>query len=283
MSFDKHEVLLRLRAIELLALWEGRVITNHIVDWFGVSRQQASIDIKRYINDRNPGSMVYKPSEKGYIPKQGFKPVLTNGHVNDYLELISGVTNQSIAVTLEAKEHFSAVQLPDRSVKPEVLRSLLKACRLSMAIKITYASMNNPNPHQRVISPHALIYTGFRWHVRAYCHLRNQYRDFVLSRITSPAESDEEPINRDADKLWNESITIKLVANNNLTPIQQKLVELDYAMTQGALEITVRKALVHYTLQRFQAAITNDNRKEVHKYHLMVADDSVLAIQGLLF
>ncbi|RLA53243.1 MAG: WYL domain-containing protein, partial [Gammaproteobacteria bacterium] len=41
MGAAKHEVLLRLRAIELLAYWEGRLVTNRLVAWFGISRQQA--------------------------------------------------------------------------------------------------------------------------------------------------------------------------------------------------------------------------------------------------
>ncbi|UIF86265.1 hypothetical protein KAF44_00740 [Cupriavidus necator] len=48
MSILKHEALLRLRAIELVAYWEGRLITTQLMDWFGISRQQASADIKLY-------------------------------------------------------------------------------------------------------------------------------------------------------------------------------------------------------------------------------------------
>lgn len=36
---------------------------------------------------------------------------------------------------------------------------------------------------ERVIFPHALIHAGTRWHVRAWCTLRQGYRDFNLSRI----------------------------------------------------------------------------------------------------
>ena len=36
------------------------------------------------------------------------------------------------------------------------------------------------------------------------------------------------------------------------------MIARDYAMTDGQLPITVRKALAHYTLQRYQAAITDE-------------------------
>jgi len=73
----KHEVLLRLKAIEILSYWEGRLVTNRLTDWFGISRQQASSDIKRYLSEHNPASLVHDPSVKAYIPKADFKPVLT--------------------------------------------------------------------------------------------------------------------------------------------------------------------------------------------------------------
>lgn len=66
MADEKHEVLLRLRAIELLAYWEGRLVTNRLMSWFGISRQQASSDIKRYISVHNPGSLYHDPGVKGY-------------------------------------------------------------------------------------------------------------------------------------------------------------------------------------------------------------------------
>jgi hypothetical protein len=36
------EVLMRYRLIEIIALWEGRLTTNHLCNSFGIARQQAS-------------------------------------------------------------------------------------------------------------------------------------------------------------------------------------------------------------------------------------------------
>lgn len=36
MTTDKHEVLLRMRAIELLAYWEGRLVTNRLMSWLAL-------------------------------------------------------------------------------------------------------------------------------------------------------------------------------------------------------------------------------------------------------
>jgi len=284
MAVEKHEVLLRLRAIELLAYWEGRLITTRLMGWFGISRQQASSDIKRYISDHNPGSLHHDPAVKGYVPKPGFQPVLTKGHINEYLDLISGLVSESVAVILEAEEHISAVQLPDRAVRPEVVREILRACRTQSSIKILYASMANPVWGERVISPHTLVYTGFRWHVRAYCHKRGEYRDFILSRIDrTPQPAEELAPGLSQDALWNEQILLTLVPNPKLNEGQKALVEKDFGMPDGRLQISVRKALAHYTLQRYQVAITVDEADDEFKYPVILLDTDRKQLSPYLF
>ena len=131
--------------------------------------------------------------------------------------------------------------------------------------------MANPKPADRVISPHTLVYTGFRWHVRAYCHKRKAFRDFLLSRIDacSGVESKSAP-SIDEDSLWQETVTLMLVPNARLNEDQKKLVEKDFGMTKGRLKVTVRKALAHYTLQRYQAAITEKDERDVQQFPMQL-------------
>lgn len=273
MAAEKHEVLLRMRAIELLAYWEGRLVTNKLISWFGVSRQQASADIKRYLTKHNPGALIHNPSVKAYVPTTGFQPVLTTGHINEYMELISGLAFESMAVVLETDSNFTSLQMPDRSVRPEVAREIVKACRNGSSLKILYASMSNPTLHERIISPHTLVSTGFRWHVRAYCHTRKQYRDFILSRIDrTPQISDEKAPDSAEDKDWNETIALSIIPNTLLNNGQKALIEKDYGMPEGRLLLTVRKALAHYSLQRYQAAITANDASNVKQYPIQLLE-----------
>ncbi len=284
MIIEKHEVLLRMRAIELLAYWEGRLVTNRLVGWFGVSRQQASADIKRYMANHNPDSLFHDPSVKAYVPKPGFRPVLTKGHINEYLDMVSGLVSESMAITLETDSNLASVQLPDRAVRPEVVREVIKACRASSSIKILYASMANPSWSERVISPHTLVYTGFRWHVRAYCHKRNDYRDFILSRIDrTPQAADVAAPPIEEDKQWNEVISITLVPNTQLTDGQKSLVEKDFGMPEGRLQLRVRKSLAHYTLQRYQAAITDEEIANSNQYHIQLMEQDRKSLYPYLF
>ena len=271
MTTDKYEVFLRMRAIELLAYWEGRLITTRLMNWFGLSRQQASADIKRYNTLYNPDALFHDPSVKGYVPKASFQPVLTTTHINEYLNMLSGLVSESHALIATPEAHLSAVQLPDRSVRPEVLREVLRACRTQSTLKIIYASMNNPVWHERVISPHTLVYTGFRWHVRAYCHQSKPLKDFLLPRIDrTPAVMAIEPVDPAQDQQWHEEVVLTLIPNPKLNAAQTALVAKDFGMPDGRLQIPVKKALAHYTLQRYQAAITLAEAEAALKYPLVL-------------
>lgn len=87
-----------------------------------------------------------------------------------------------------AYAHTKVLEVPDRSIKAEILRPLLKACREHLRLDIDYVSLNSPKPEGRTIAPHTLVYTGMRWHVRAYCEKNREYRDFVLSRLRGAPE-----------------------------------------------------------------------------------------------
>lgn len=271
MTEDKYDVILRLRAIELLAYWEGRLVTNRLMAWFGISRQQASSDIKRYNAQSNPNSLIHDPSVKGYVPVPGFQLVLTTGHINEYLDMLSGMVSESHSLISTPEKHLLAVQLPDRSVRPEVVREVLKACRNGTSLKIIYASMNNPVWHERVISPHTLVYTGFRWHVRGYCHKSQTFKDFLLSRIDrTPQVVEQKAVDISQDHLWNEEVVLTLVPNPKLNESQKMLIEKDFGMPDGRLQITVRKALVHYSLQRYQVTINAEEVTDALKYPLVL-------------
>ncbi len=284
MSNLRPEVTIRLRALELIAYWEGRLITNQLIEWFGISRQQASSDIKLYNTEINPGSLEHSPSVKGYIPVGKFTPVLTAGHINEYMGLLSSQCGQPMAQILESHSNIAAVQLPDRAIRPEIVRELIKACRNSESVRIVYSSMNSPQLHERVISPHTLVYSGFRWHVRAWCHKRQAFRDFLVSRIHRiPRPAEELAPSLDNDTQWQEEVTLTLVPNRNLSDAQKSLVERDFCMLDGHLRLRVRRALAHYTLQRYQAAITEAEIERVKEHPLQLLSNDPIKTESWLY
>lgn len=216
---------------------------------------------------------MHDPTIKLYVPEPGFRPVLTTGHINEYLDMVSGLVSELVAVTLETDLNFASVKLPDRPVRPEVVREVVKACRCKVNIRIFYASMTNPVWSEQVISPHTLVCTEFRWLVRAYCYKRGEFQDFTLSRIDWTPKPATEPSSDPAkDSMCNEQTLLSIVPNPKLNDGQKALVEKDFGMQDGKLQISVRKALIHYTLQRYQTAITVDEAVDEFKFPIILLD-----------
>ena len=200
------------------------------------------------------------------------------------MALIAGQGDLPLEQVLETHPSIASVQLPDRSIRPEVVRELIKACRNQGRVKILYASMSTPQLLERKVAPHTLVYSGFRWHVRAWCYARLAYRDFLISRIDrTPKPSGAAEHGPESDQLWNEKTILTLIPNTLLNEAQKALVERDFGMPDGRLQITTRKALAHYTLQRYQAAITEAEASRVNEHPLQLHPDDRPKLKPYLF
>ena len=248
----RWDLLLRYRFIECIALWEGRLTTRHLVETFGIGRQQASKDINTYNRTVAPDNLRYDKFLKGYEPNAAFQPTVTRGLAEEYLQLLA---NRS-----ELHRTFSSVALPQgntevlappiRPVSPELLRPLLQAAREQQRLEVDYVSLNNPNREGRIIAPHTLVWTGTRWHVRGWCEKNQGFRDFVLSRFRGTPEL-LGPTNQcsDDDRDWHKTIEIILKPDPRLSEEQQDVVAKDFGMNQGQLCVIVRARLANYLLQ----------------------------------
>ncbi|HBP6666453.1 TPA: WYL domain-containing protein [Pseudomonas aeruginosa] len=252
----RWDLALRYKLIETVVWWEGRLTTGHLIQSFGISRQQASKDINTYINEHAPKNLTYDRHLKGYVPSKQFKPLFIDDSASAYLHLLN--QNHERAPHVEglalAYAHTEVLSVPDRSVRPEVLRPLLRACREGLRLECEYVSFTTPSGETRLIAPHTLIYTGIRWHVRAYCEKNRDYRDFVLSRFRGVPElmDDQSEQTREDDLGWNTLVPVIIEPDSRLKPEQRSIIEADYGMQDGQLVIEARGALVQYVLQRYQ-------------------------------
>ncbi|MDE0952624.1 MAG: WYL domain-containing protein [Halioglobus sp.] len=248
----RWDLLLRYRFIETLVLWEGRLTTRHLCDTFGIGRQQASKDINNYIREVGPGNLEYDKFLKGYKPTATFKPQVTEGLADEYLHLMA--RNNELMNVFESLSlnvaNAEVLSVPVRDVKPEVLRPIMQAARQQKRLDVDYVSLNHPDREGRVIVPHTLVYTGLRWHVRAWCEKNGEYRDFVLSRFREiPDIMDDSEHGADGDEQWNTFVDLCIVPDPRLSKEQQEVVEADYGMNTGTLQVSTRARLVPYVLQ----------------------------------
>jgi predicted DNA-binding transcriptional regulator YafY len=251
----RYDLLQRYRLIEIVALWEGRLNAGHLIDYFGIGRQQASKDINEYLHSVGPYNLTYNSSLKGYQPSATFSPKVTSGEADEYLQLInrnSDLTNTFEDMTL-GFNYTHMMPMHKHTVRPEVLREIIRACRDNERIDVDYRSINAPDKDGRVIVPHAIVHSGMRWHVRAFCEKNKNYRDFVLTRFYGvPERLGKSSQSSKDDIAWHTFVNVCFTPDLRLSLDQQAVVANDYGMTDKRLLIQVRGALVQYLLQKMR-------------------------------
>lgn len=63
---------------------------THLINNFGIARQQASKDINNYSVNIAPGNLVYDTRLRGYKPSKTFPPQFTSGIAEEYLQALAG-------------------------------------------------------------------------------------------------------------------------------------------------------------------------------------------------
>jgi predicted DNA-binding transcriptional regulator YafY len=138
---------------------------------------------------------------------------------------------------------------------------MLRAIASKGKLDISYQSIAREEEQVRSISPHAFGYDGIRWHVRAYCHLRGGFRDFVFGRILSAGALTASAIDSQDDHEWHTLVDLVLAPDESLTPKQRHGVEIDYGMTSGRVSISCRQAMLFYVLRTLNFEVDGTPRK----------------------
>ena len=256
MDSDKSElrwgVAQRLEFIEFRLFWEGRVNRSDLMEQFGLSVNQASADLNRYIGFA-PDNMVYDKSARTYVRGPDYAAQFLEPDASRYIaqlrSLADGIMDSDDTWIAELPS-YDAAPTPARGVNPVTLRSVVEAIRRSEAIEVKYQSLSRPEPSWRWIAPHAIGFDGFRWHTRAFCQMDEVFKDFLLSRIISTRSVEASDVTDAADKDWQEHVTLEIGPHPELSESQKKVIALDYGMRDGKAKIQVRRALLYYALKR---------------------------------
>ncbi|MGR3379791.1 WYL domain-containing protein [Roseovarius indicus] len=245
-------VALRLEFIEFRLFWEGRVNRSDLMEQFGLSVNQASADLNRYIGFA-PDNMVYDKSARTYVRGPDYAAKFLKPDASRYLaqlrSLADGIMDSDDTWIAELPS-YDAAPTPARGVNPVTLRSVVGAIRRSEAIEVKYQSLSRPEPSWRWIAPHAIGFDGFRWHTRAFCRTDEVFKDFLLSRIISTRSVEASEVTDAADADWQEHVTLEICPHPKLSEDQKKVIALDYGMRNGKAKIKVRRALLYYALKR---------------------------------
>lgn len=233
----------RLRFIDAKLFWTGTIRRDDICRVFELHTTNASKDIKLYI-ELAENNLSYDRKAKVYRTTPEFEPISRQHKTSDLL----AYTTLGIPWSGYIPSYLNVVELPIRQPSSLITRNVLHSIHEQSGIEITYRSMNNPDGLRRWIFPKVVIFDGLRWHTRAFDEKSGQFQDFVMSRIaTAGKHKPSEDIPSDPD--WEKNVDIRIAPHKKLTSAQAKMIEYDYAMTDGELVISTRHALAAYIIR----------------------------------
>lgn len=242
----------RLRIMEGVLVWEGEIGNARVRDLFGLQVVQSSRLLAEF-RQRMEGQIVEDPRSKTFKPaSQGC--IGSDVSLAEYAQMthLNELGNPSV---IDARYDLT-------TVSPAIFSVIRKAATKGTGVSIQYASMAHPSFEVRSVFPHSIVLVGRRWHVRAWCEKRQQFRDFNLGRIRSAeALPLSAPHAQSADIYWQRMAEIRLAAHRALSLEQQIIVQHECLNSAKEKSIQVRACLAAYVIQDLRAAMSLENER----------------------
>lgn len=267
----------RMAFIEFRLWFLGELRRADIIKRFGVGPAVATRDLAQY-KARAPDNIEFEGSGKLYRLGASFNPIFEHALVRVLSALSQGFGDGigGYPYALLPCEYPLGLNQP----KLPILAAVSRAIHLHKPLKLQYHSANS-GLTEREILPFALVDNGLRWHVRAYDRKRQEFRDFVITRMIDPlvimdgkVEATERP---DQDIQWSRIVELDLVPHPDQP--RPEIAELDYGMVGGVLHVKVRAATAGYMLRRWSVDCSPDHILRGPEYRLWLKDH--LALYGV--
>ena len=247
----KWEQQQRLTLLEATVFWSGELSTTTLIQHFGISRVQASKDLTLY-QSLCPGNIRYDKSLKRYVIDETFKAAFMVGSAAEFLQILKVRQGGRANALVTLADNLPVVEVLEpafRQVEQTVLQTINQAIVSAKAVRIHYQSMSRAEPVEHRLCPHALVFDGLRWHMRAFSYSHREFRDFVLARVLLAEFAGFAEVDASRDAAWQIFVSVKMGAHPGLSDAQKEAVEFDYGMVNGILEHQVRGALLPYFLK----------------------------------
>ena len=180
-----------------------------LADQFELSTKTAHRSID-YFRDRLQAPFEYDESRKGYFyTDASFQLPITKlsqdellallisrkliteasaGSLGDELGSISTRLGSLLGASLPGKAHpedaFSFRWKGINPTDPIIFQNVTSALIQGRLLSFCYYSPTSSNSTMRTVEPHHMVNYLGTWHLIAFCHMRNEWRDFVLGRMT---------------------------------------------------------------------------------------------------
>lgn len=261
----------RLKIMEGVLAWEGEIGNARVRKLFGLQPVQASRLLGEFRSFM--GEHIIEDSKAKVLKPSAPEGIETDISLDEYVRQTQAGGG--------AASHIVDARIDLTQVKPAVFALLRKAALNRTGVKIGYASMTNPTHEDRTIFPHSIVHVGRRWHARAWCARRQEFRDFTLGRIGSASPVAEQATKTmEHDQAWSQIVMLELAAHRKLTAQQQQVVQDEYFNGAAERQLSVRACLTQYVIQDLRAA-TNPERDVPPEFQIEVINAEQL--KGMLF
>jgi len=104
-------------------------------------------------------------------------------HYSNLLNKVRTVLRSSQKEKMELLDSKIKLQLPSCAINDfEYLTPLQNAITARTIVELDYKN-SKEEVSKRPVEPIGLVFYAFNWHLIAWCHIRNDYRDFKITRI----------------------------------------------------------------------------------------------------
>jgi len=110
-------------------------------------------------------------------------------HYSNLLNKVKAVLRSSQKEKIELLDNKIKLQLPACVINDfEYLTPLQNAITSRTQVELDYKNTKE-EVSKRLVEPIGLVFYAFNWHLIAWCHMRNDYRDFKVTRILKVASN----------------------------------------------------------------------------------------------
>ncbi|HVD98497.1 MAG TPA: YafY family protein [Cytophagaceae bacterium] len=199
----------------LIQLQSSKVVkAQDIADRFGISLRTVYRDIRTL---EEAGVPLLGEAGVGYSIMEGYRlpPVMftmqeatafltaeklvekmtdtsTLEHYKSAMYKVRAVLRSSEKEFLEtADQHIQVVRRQTLSIiSDDLIQTILKGIAEKKVLKMQYLAKYSEENTLRLVEPVGISFISNRWHLIAYCQLRQDYRDFRIDRIKSLSSTD---------------------------------------------------------------------------------------------
>lgn len=266
----------RLAYIDFRVYFLGELRRLDLTERFQTGPAGATRDIAMY-RSLAPQNLDFDGTSKVYVPSATFRPLFQHsaGRVLTALSEGFGDGVHSAQRPLVLCEFPMALSLPP----VHVLAPITRAIHNRKVVRLQYRSRTSGFGEREVV-PLALVNIGTRWHARVFDRKSQDFRDFVLTRMSNPEVLEDVPVRDEetaqADLQWSRIIELELVPHPDFD--SRDVVLMDYPMENGLLKVRVRAANAGYMLQQWHVDCSPDHSLRGREYALWLKDP--LALYG---